>query len=827
MDYGGGTTLTRRQWEYVRNPQAVNTLAEEDSTALLWWQRKSEDIWRHNINQISCAISRGATSLPIEVSYYVSDGEATYGLRNLGGVGLFGLELDLDVYALPENGVHTLDLSSLSIARGATTSTLRFSFSSGTTYLEFEAVNEDFATFETIIQNGSDAYFQGLVAAIPSEKSDDAYSSLVTLPDCSLELISTQERIKYLQWLADEWITNGDEEILIVRLLKVGLPASKSEALLDVLRTQPQLLKELYRTTEIRRDQFSNALVEHWQSVRTATNKYQGVEVYFNLTQGLWDKVADKIDYSEDGRSLIFIDASTYQDIYSRGNVQYYVERVQYQEVFSSAPFDPVLVRLPGTDSTLTLPALAVKNFTDAENRQATIQSVMAGIELGLLFMGVGEVTAGKRALQAARAVNSTYKLTRAAVSLALGVGDLTVTAVSGVCDYGGSIDTTQFCSTWNDYKIYLEAGLLTGSVLDVFVSSLKRQGSDLLARGNLEADTERTLRDLVEESADDILAELDAATAALLRNNITNAGQLKRVANKIKSLGEYRDDFLRDLTRRPGNVTTTPPGSNYLADNIGSLDEDILDTWKTLRDANKLPDKRTDFGFLEANKGKTVDELVQQNARARLADQLEPSCPGCAKAIRSSGRLGQRVRTDLIQKIRNGEKPDGLSETWEEVYTKFHSTEELDAFGYSNGTMDWDGFFSANKYQGHHLDPVNLFADENGAFRFMFENIPEDRLEELIEFFNSLENGILVPNKRIVNGVERVIHSNHDLYETQIADFLDRKKAEFSALNSNDELIAEDLFDLLREKNLEFEKKIIQESLLDHSNINSINLRL
>ncbi|HAP60131.1 MAG TPA: hypothetical protein DCR93_11755, partial [Cytophagales bacterium] len=32
MDYGGGTQLAQRQWEYIRNPQSVNTLGEEDST---------------------------------------------------------------------------------------------------------------------------------------------------------------------------------------------------------------------------------------------------------------------------------------------------------------------------------------------------------------------------------------------------------------------------------------------------------------------------------------------------------------------------------------------------------------------------------------------------------------------------------------------------------------------------------------------------------------------------------------------------------------------------------------------------------------------------
>ncbi|HAP64480.1 MAG TPA: hypothetical protein DCR93_35025, partial [Cytophagales bacterium] len=33
MDYGGGTALAKRQWEYIRNPQEVNTLGEEDEDA--------------------------------------------------------------------------------------------------------------------------------------------------------------------------------------------------------------------------------------------------------------------------------------------------------------------------------------------------------------------------------------------------------------------------------------------------------------------------------------------------------------------------------------------------------------------------------------------------------------------------------------------------------------------------------------------------------------------------------------------------------------------------------------------------------------------------
>lgn len=161
----------------------------------------------------------------------------------------------------------------------------------------------------------------------------------------------------------------------------------------------------------------------------------------------------------------------------------------------------------------------------------------------------------------------------------------------------------------------------------------------------------------------------------------------------------------------------------------------------------------------------------------------------------------------------------------WDEIYLKYVEETGYDAF--KNGDdIDWDAFFRIGGYQGHHKFPVNLFADKDGAWRFMFENMPAgEQRNALVTWFNSAENGIMVPNKRIVDGREVVIHTNHAEYEESISDVLNDLRREYvsSRKNYTNEEIAAFLFEDVRELSVELENMIIRESLLKHRNINEL----
>ena len=83
------------------------------------------------------------------------------------------------------------------------------------------------------------------------------------------------------------------------------------------------------------------------------------------------------------------------------------------------------------------------------------------------------------------------------------------------------------------------------------------------------------------------------------------------------------------------------------------------------------------------------------------------------------------------------------------------------------------------------------------------------------------------MPNKRNVNGVEFVIHSNHPRYEEILRRELEEKWSELITIDlMSDSDAAEELFDFLKQRKLEIEEKVLLESLLSNRNINDVNLR-
>ena len=108
-----------------------------------------------------------------------------------------------------------------------------------------------------------------------------------------------------------------------------------------------------------------------------------------------------------------------------------------------------------------------------------------------------------------------------------------------------------------------------------------------------------------------------------------------------------------------------------------------------------------------------------------------------------------------------------------------------------------------------------------------MFENTPQgEKRDALVKWFNSSDNGIMVPNKRTVDGQEVVIHTNHSKYEARILSYLNSRRTVYrqGRRNYTDQKIAELIFEDVKDLSIDLEEIIINKSLLDHTNINDIN---
>ena len=323
-------------------------------------------------------------------------------------------------------------------------------------------------------------------------------------------------------------------------------------------------------------------------------------------------------------------------------------------------------------------------------------------------------------------------------------------------------------------------------------------------------------------------------ATIAKQLEELPNASRLfedQALKNRILALGDGEEGtklFLKDLTRRPERAAP------YIGERIADLDNDMIRVWEILKNERTALGnpgslyKRIEFDYLNQRKTWTKEQILDDlriDARTRLAQSIREVCPGCAQAIDRASQIGpntKRMVKDLI--ARKVPAPNGM--TWDQVYLKYVDETGYDAF--KNGdNIDWEKFFSIGGYQGHHKFPVNLFANEQGAWRFMFENMPDGRKQELATWFNSADNGIMVPNKRVIDGVEYVIHTNHARYEQAIIDYLNRRRTAYLASPRNYSMgkVSELLFSDVQTISKRLDELIVEKSLLGHTNINNLDL--
>ncbi|MEL6536177.1 MAG: DNA/RNA non-specific endonuclease, partial [Bacteroidota bacterium] len=536
MDYAReGTDVRYRQWEQIRNPPFVVTALEVEEDGA--YQEYYQDTWTRNLNEIACALYQGADEVaiqsdrpPITMTYYQYEVKF---LRDEMSYGPQVLELSTQEQYEQNDRTH-----------------LRWKMKgTADSYLHISVPTADFGEFSTLVMQARKRTFRSLIDVAIARPQDDIMDYVAQLPTCSCELLSLTQRTRFLGILADEGYITSKEEAQVNRLMSTT-PKRDQTPLLNYLEGDPEMLQGLYEGVNHQqaRDEFLGWITTFWTGEDLNALKGEG-QVSFDLTRGgLWNKVQDRIDYQRDGQKLIFNEAYTVMEAQDRGRHVVDVEVTRTHEVFRVSPLEPVYVLLPEGTQPITLPALAVKNFTDTENWEESVSKVKAAIDVTLLLVGAGEIAIGFRALRAAAA---TPQFTRALVSITLGAADVTATSFSTLCTTDAQ--SSGFCQTWNDIGPYIEVGLLSASMVDLFYNTLRRQAGNLIEEGNLPAADRTRLEEVFPQGArsyDQILSQLDS-----------------RVVNKIDALettqrARFLDDCMDNATlvnycnARPDRVT-------------------------------------------------------------------------------------------------------------------------------------------------------------------------------------------------------------------------------------------------------------------------------
>jgi hypothetical protein len=497
----------------------------------------------------------------------------------------------------------------------------------------------------------------------------------------------------------------------------------------------------------------------------------------------------------------------------------------------------------------IKLPALYAYMLFNNQNTERIHVGARLAFDVAFLALGVGEVNLALRA-------RNSWRLYKAIADVGISIADIGINnALKPYVE--NSPEGKLLLSHWNTFMLFYAVGAVGEAAYTAALNNMRYTADEIVSRGaliqedaslrQLSAAEKQEIDNMVKNAEQasglkanpllatvrtdivpkDILKQVFGVSEELaLRlsrlNNIDNIYKNPGLMSRINSLGGNKNSFLEDLT----NTTQyyKPPISERIAD----LDEQMIDVWEIMAtQPGGYPRKRLSYDYLNENKHLSRDEILQDlagtNSREVLATSIETTCPGCAEAIRQAGTLNTNIKRFIIPKILAGEvAANGMK--WEDIY--LHFIDDASRLRYVNPdtrVFDWELFFSAQKFQAHHYFPVNLFADDAGAFRFMFEKIPSSKKQQLADFFNSQQNGILVPNKRVVNGEEYVIHTNHHDYELRLSEYLNAKRTGYVADGLADDVIAELLYEDVLSVNLQ--GLIIEKSLLGNTNINELGL--
>lgn len=484
MDYTNpnGRELKKYQWDLVRSPENINGWFEDDGESAYTEESIEQEVARI-INYIKCGFISNSPVIDIHYgysSYSVKVGAITRLLNFTGngtlaspdfnnarltlaiGEGAFSNE---DVFigyrdiALNASTLNYEALQKIQISSNAGRLIFRFS---NITDVALKESLYNWLRRELGLTGSSSSAFQ-----VNNSRSWRA-EEIVLFSDCELSQFNRLNRELILSQLLQQQegylgLDRDTYQYLLLRVLET-MPSGDKLFFYDFFKNTPERIRKLYSQTS---NQNKSKLIRIWLNLWATF--YQANKTQIDnggklvLTENIFGNASNHALLEENGKVLFL-------QPYRHGNVTDTHFRV-------SNPFDNIYLYRPelGVEKPfVTLPAIAAVYFLDTEHIKTWNDLGLAGLQLGLFAVGVGEVVVGLRAaslaLQGSGVLSRQFLL--AAVKTSIGTADLIASITSSYC----SDNTNEFCLNWQRYEFYINLGLLTASVADGIFNKLKQE---------------------------------------------------------------------------------------------------------------------------------------------------------------------------------------------------------------------------------------------------------------------------------------------------------------------------------------------------------------
>ncbi|MCG8699133.1 MAG: hypothetical protein MI922_13855, partial [Bacteroidales bacterium] len=292
MDYDGGETLKKYQWDVLFDPQNMVAKWSQKEEEGQYYNAKEKDYCIRLLNNIACANKQGKSIVEL---LHITDAFVDYaGKFDYGDFGEISVFTDFKL--VKEKG--SIDLSSREtpdIGSGDYAFINYYLKEYPSAKLSIRLKADKRQQLIVFLDNAPDAHFKSLVTNLPEEESSDAYSQLFRLPRCSYKHIEIDDRLKYFEWLTGEIRVNSDQEVILIDLLT---HVDNRKELYDKLYERPMLLAKMMlacdgENRQLFINEISKLCDENWQS---------GVEP---LTSVLVGKVPDKLSAEYAGYDYI------------------------------------------------------------------------------------------------------------------------------------------------------------------------------------------------------------------------------------------------------------------------------------------------------------------------------------------------------------------------------------------------------------------------------------------------------------------------------------------------------------------------------------------
>ena len=387
--------------------------------------------------------------------------------------------------------------------------------------------NKDFVTSELNIYENSIRVYSEALKSIGGtiEKIKDnsvLYDLLTTLPIGYYTSIPYKQRLNCIKELCKgnltDYIIFGDQTELVVLNLLLKTPDSDKKQLLDDLISSshkvlnengkekyPHLLAKLYDGIDADNFvKFSGELVK-WifeyypKDVNFTSKEAKNEQRYLVINPRTWTGDNLYEYFTDEGKVSLSVTEKTIlptipnvQIVTTEPYSYVYVNFVKDWEYSDTQKF--------GKGSVMAVPACYAYSLFNEKNNQKLYAGLKLAVDVGLCFIGVGEVTAAVKATGAARKV---YLTAKATIDLTLSISDIVINDA-----FYEQLNATEqgkeFLDSWNTFQLYYGIGSISATGMEALVKKMYKDADELKKLSNIDPN----LKTKIDEIADKVSNE-------------------------------------------------------------------------------------------------------------------------------------------------------------------------------------------------------------------------------------------------------------------------------------------------------------------------------